>query len=323
MNYTLPLKSHSLLLPGGAAERSSEAGRGAVDPQRPAVAPTPGLTYVVEDDPVAAAITQLLLETIRPGGRVQTHPTGQHALDRLTAALHAGDELPDLILLDLNMPQMDGWEFLDAFDRLPLPNPVCVLVLTSSIDPNDRIKAASYRAVAGYFAKPLDAAGAARLLRSSRAGAGPGAGPEGPLHHLVYQSSATAPLSEAELARLLAQSRAHNAAHGLTGVMLYSDGRFVQLLEGAEAPVRAVFARIARDPRHVGVVALADGPADHRLFTEWSMAYRAVDRAALAPLTGYADPDRAGSFAGAPEGSPDPGLAALLAACFADPGLHV
>ena len=310
------------LLSDGAAKRLNEVGRGADGPPRPAAAPTPGLTYVVEDDPIAAALTRLLLETIRPGGRVHTHPTGQHALDHLAAALHTGAELPDLILLDLNMPQMDGWEFLDAFERLPLPSPVCVLVLTSSIDPADRAKAARYRAVAGYLAKPLDAAGAGRLLRSSRAGAGLAAVGGETLHHLVYQSYATVPVGEAELTRLLAQSRAYNATHGITGLLLYNDGRFVQLLEGSEAAVRAVFARIIRDPRHAGVVALADGPAAHRLFTEWSMAFRAVDRAALAALTGYADPDRAGGFAGAQGVPPDPGLGALLAACFADPGVY-
>ena len=139
---------------------------------------------------------------------------------------------------------------------------------------------------------------------------------------MVYQSYATVPVGEAELTRLLAQSRAYNATHGITGLLLYNDGRFVQLLEGGEAAVRAVFARITRDPRHAGVVALADGPAAHRLFAEWSMAFRAVDRAALAALTGYADPDRAGGFAGAQGVPPDPGLGALLAACFADPGVY-
>jgi CheY-like chemotaxis protein len=311
MNYKWQLSA------SGAVERATAAGQGG-GPPRPGVAPL-GLTYVVEDDPIAAAITCVLLETLRPGGRMAPFPTGQQALDRLAAALAAREELPDLILLDLNMPQMDGWEFLDAFERLSLPRPVCVLVLTSSIDADDRAKAAGHRAVAGYFAKPLDVAGAAQLLRSSRAGTDPGTDPGGALHHLVYQSRATAPLGEAALARLLAQSRAHNAAHGLTGVLLYSDGRFVQLLEGAPGAVGAVFARIARDPRHTGVVTLADGPADHRLFGEWSMAYRAVDRAALAPLTGYSDPDRTGAFAGAPAGASDPGLVALLAACFAEP----
>ncbi|MGI4884025.1 MAG: BLUF domain-containing protein [Janthinobacterium lividum] len=304
------------LRPDGAAKRFSRAGQGP-DAPPPSAAPALGLTYVVEDDPIAAALARRRLETIRPGGRVHTHPTGQHALDCLAAALRTGAELPDLILLDLNMPQMDGWEFLDAFERLPLPRPTCVLVLTSSIDPADRAKAARYRAVAGYLAKPLDATGAARLWRSSRAGAGAAAG--GALHHLVYQSSATVPMSEAELTRLLAHSRAHNATHGITGLLLHHDGRFVQLLEGGEAAVRAVFARIARDLRHAGVVTLADGPAAHRRFAEWSMAFRAVDRAALATLTGYTDPDRAEGFAGAPEVPPDPGLGALLAICFADP----
>ncbi len=257
------------------------------------------LVYVIEDDSTTATITRILLEKNLHSGRVQLYANGQQAFNQLAAALSKGtDDVPDLILLDLNMPLMDGWEFLDAFSRLPLPHPVCVLVLTSSINPEDRIKAASYQSVAGYFAKPLELSSVMQILRLRRAASGPeprkpnvaGA----PLHHLVYQSHATTPLDELELARLLTQSRAYNAAHGLTGLLLYSQGSIMQLLEGSEAHVDAVFARIARDPRHTRVVKLADGPVSHRLFAQWSMGFQTINPFDFAQLTGYISPNPIG-----------------------------
>ena len=110
------------------------------------------------------------------------------------------------------------------------------------------------------------------------------------LHHLVYQSVATYLFEEPELARLLAQSRAWNTAHGLTGMLLYSRGSIMQVLEGAEAEVRSIFARIARDKRHVNLVKLADGPIGERRFAHWSMGFLALNPADFDPPVGYLDP---------------------------------
>ncbi|WP_375436959.1 BLUF domain-containing protein [uncultured Hymenobacter sp.] len=280
------------------------------------------LTYVIEDDSITATLTRILLEKNLHGSRVQTYANGQQAIDQLTVALSTGtDDVPDLILLDLNMPLMDGWEFLEAFSRLPLPTPVCVLVLTSSINPEDRAKAARYQNVAGYFAKPLQASGVLQIMRLRCAAGGPElrelGTPEVSLHHLVYQSHATAPLDELELARLLTQSRAFNAAHGLTGILLYSHGNIIQLLEGTKANVREVFARIARDPRHTQVVKLADGPVTHRLFGQWSMGFQVVNPLDFNHLTGYVNPDQAHYLAHDPA-LPDPDLHTLLATFVSD-----
>ena len=137
------------------------------------------------------------------------------------------------------------------------------------------------------------------------------------LHHLVYQSAITAPLGEPELVALLTQSRAFNAAHGLTGVLLYNEREFLQLLEGPRAHVHAVFARIARDPRHNTVVKLADGPIAKRQFAQWSMGFRAVQPVDFAHFTGYAT---AGTekLAGADPALPDSALHTLLASFEAD-----
>ncbi|WP_375418579.1 response regulator [uncultured Hymenobacter sp.] len=125
----------------------------------------PRLAYVVEDDPVTSIITELIIKKNRLCEQVQSYGNGQQAFDQLTAVLQdqASDEIPDLILLDLNMPLMDGWEFLDAFAGLAIDKQVCVFVLTSSIHPDDIEKSKYYKEVKGYFSKPLDLPNVTRM----------------------------------------------------------------------------------------------------------------------------------------------------------------
>jgi len=114
------------------------------------------LVYVVEDDRVTSKITELHLQQHASFGKVQKYVNGQPAFDALLRAAQEGTRLPDLILLDLNMPVMDGWEFLDAFSARTWQKPVCVCVLTSSIRVEDIEKAKTYKHVKGYFSKPVD-----------------------------------------------------------------------------------------------------------------------------------------------------------------------
>lgn len=278
------------------------------------------LIYVIEDDSITAITTKLLLEKALGKIQVQLYPNGQRALNHLQTVVQEGARLPDLLLLDLNMPLMDGWEFLDAFSNLPFTHPVCVLLLTSSINPEDRAKAARYQTVAGYFSKPLEMRIVSRMLRVQREAFGPGLGQpnlQGALHYLVYQSYATLPFGDRELAKLLTQSRAFNAAHSLTGVLLYSQGHIVQLLEGSEANLQAVFARIVQDPRHSEIIKLADGAATQRLFTQWSMGFRTLNPTDFKQLTGYINPDQK-DYLGTSSSLPNDELYTLLASFIDD-----
>ena len=114
------------------------------------------LVYIIEDDAITSKITELHLHQHRRFGKVKKFMNGEPALHALLDAAPHPAQLPDLILLDLNMPVMDGWEFLDAFTAHSWRKPVCVCVLTSSIQPEDIEKAKSYKEVKGYFSKPLD-----------------------------------------------------------------------------------------------------------------------------------------------------------------------
>jgi hypothetical protein len=110
-----------------------------------------------------------------------------------------------------------------------------------------------------------------------------------PLHHLIYESQATHPFTEAELADLLQQAREYNEAKGLTGLLLYAqDGRFVQVLEGSVENIHDLyFLHIARDSRHHRIQLLADGTLDHRRFGDWRMGFRSATPEALVELTGH------------------------------------
>jgi hypothetical protein len=104
----------------------------------------------------------------------------------------------------------------------------------------------------------------------------------GGCYSIVYVSTAIASLSEAALLRLLRQARCTNQQAGITGVLMYGGGQFLQVLEGSPAAVRHIYARIEADPRHSRLEKLADGPLPRREFVDWHMSF--------APLpTGYID----------------------------------
>ncbi|MBS0532878.1 MAG: BLUF domain-containing protein [Proteobacteria bacterium] len=82
--------------------------------------------------------------------------------------------------------------------------------------------------------------------------------------------------STAEVQRLLEQSRARNERLGITGALLFNEGRFVQVLEGDEAAVLEVMDIIRRDPRHTDIDVLPSRYVRERTFAQWSMAFVGV-----------------------------------------------
>lgn len=109
------------------------------------------------------------------------------------------------------------------------------------------------------------------------------------LHYLVYVSSAVVPFSPPELVELLAASRRKNDGLGISGMLLYKDGNLMQVLEGEEAAVQGLYARIARDPRHRGLLVLSQGALAARQFPDWSMSFRDLNTTAVRSLPGYSE----------------------------------
>lgn len=121
---------------------------------------------------------------------------------------------------------------------------------------------------------------------------------------LVYLSRAATPMSDGELLTLLRQSRANNARDGITGLLLYRGGRFMQALEGPNAVVHALYRRICMDGRHGGVSTLIKFRTEARAFGGWSMGFAHVDRIPEADRAGFSpfldQPFEADSWTGAP-----------------------
>jgi hypothetical protein len=94
----------------------------------------------------------------------------------------------------------------------------------------------------------------------------------------VYVSSAYKPFSDVELLELLRVSRLNNERRGITGMLLYRDGNFMQVLEGPASVVDEVIAKIKRDTRHHGVILMSRRGVQERQFAEWQMAFRNMSK---------------------------------------------
>lgn len=106
---------------------------------------------------------------------------------------------------------------------------------------------------------------------------------------LVYTSTAVRPLDDDALSDLLAQCRDANGARDVTGMLLYRDGRFIQVLEGSRAVVTALAAAIARDGRHRGMRILMLDGISTRQFPDWTMGYQGLSQLTDPRPDGYRD----------------------------------
>ncbi len=107
------------------------------------------------------------------------------------------------------------------------------------------------------------------------------------IYYLIYLSTAAAQFSKDDLLKLLAGSRQKNIKLGITGMLLYKDGVFQQILEGPEDAVKSLYATIASDQRHRGVIKLLEGYEAERQFPDWSMGFCDLNSAEAAAVAGY------------------------------------
>lgn len=104
---------------------------------------------------------------------------------------------------------------------------------------------------------------------------------------ITYVSSAVRQFSESTLLDLVDQCQANNKRLGVTGVLVYSDGNFMQVIEGADLVIHALYDRIKRDDRHRDVTTVIVQTLESREFQGWSMAFNIV---APRPLRTHAIP---------------------------------
>ena len=104
---------------------------------------------------------------------------------------------------------------------------------------------------------------------------------------LVYVSAGVRLFREAEIKNILAQSHRNNGRSGITGMLLYRDGNFLQVLEGPDAAVQTTLDRIRTDERHRGIVVLKTDVIKSRSFSEWTMAFKKIGSAEMEGTEGY------------------------------------
>jgi CheY-like chemotaxis protein len=117
--------------------------------------------YLVDDDAIVRMVASKILRSINFQKTISTFENGQMAINEITRKAQnnefeeSGEQI--LLLLDINMPVMDGWEFLEEFSKLDpkIKQTFLISMITSSIDSNDRIRAFSFPEVLDYITKPL------------------------------------------------------------------------------------------------------------------------------------------------------------------------
>jgi CheY-like chemotaxis protein len=113
---------------------------------------------LVDDDEPTNFLNKMILEDVNCAETVEVAESGQSALRYLENASENGSpSSPDLIFLDINMPAMNGWEFLEQYSNLDQQRKanVVIVMLTTSLNPDDRAKANKMPDVSGFETKPL------------------------------------------------------------------------------------------------------------------------------------------------------------------------
>lgn len=109
---------------------------------------------VIDDDDINIFIIKKIVEKTGYNVNMVSKANGLLAIDYLKATLD-NDDFPHLTLIDINMPVLNGWEFLDAYEELNITQRVDMYMLSSSVYENDIEKAKTYTKVKGFISKPL------------------------------------------------------------------------------------------------------------------------------------------------------------------------
>ena len=106
---------------------------------------------------------------------------------------------------------------------------------------------------------------------------------------LVYVSFSAEKMTDQELKDILAVSRENNSKLGITGMLLYRDGFFIQVLEGEKEVVNQLYEKISEDERHANILKVYQETSKARSFEDWSMGFNKIEDVDLQNLEGFTD----------------------------------
>lgn len=121
---------------------------------------------LVDDYDADNFIHRLVVERYGCAEHIEVSRDGKQALDYLKSCIEKDQPFPELIFLDINMPVMNGWEFIEAYDALDedMRGGVVLMMLTTSLNPDDRARAEDKGCIADFVSKPLTRDSLANLL---------------------------------------------------------------------------------------------------------------------------------------------------------------
>lgn len=112
---------------------------------------------IVDDDDVYQYTITRALKSDRLVKKILVFSDGEEALDFVTDNIGKNENLPDVIFLDVNMPIMDGWQFLEEYVKIKprVGKQITIYMVTSSVDPVDVEKAEKFQEISDYLVKPI------------------------------------------------------------------------------------------------------------------------------------------------------------------------
>lgn len=115
------------------------------------------LTFIIDDDPVFVLLFKKIMLKIGQFETVLNFENGQLGLDALIEKFNNNEPFPNIIFLDINMPVMDGWEFLKALEKYKFKDELNIYMVSSSIDPTEIKKSKKFKTVKRFISKPVSA----------------------------------------------------------------------------------------------------------------------------------------------------------------------
>lgn len=111
---------------------------------------------LIDDDETQAYVMKRMLKKSSAKDNLIVFKDGEYALNYLKTNTHT-NKIPDIIFLDINMPIVDGWMFLQELEKIidTFPKKIDIYMVSSSINPNDKLRALASKLVKGYISKPI------------------------------------------------------------------------------------------------------------------------------------------------------------------------
>ncbi|WP_405384588.1 response regulator [Maribacter sp. LLG6340-A2] len=126
---------------------------------------------IIDDDPIFIYGTKRIMKEVDFAETILVYNNGQEAIEGLMEISQTEELMPEVIFLDLNMPIMNGWEFLDEYTNIPNHNPekTIIYIISSSVDPRDLERVKNYEQVNNYILKPITPDDLSTILKATKA----------------------------------------------------------------------------------------------------------------------------------------------------------